>query len=84
MLDGCPLRAGAGRTKQEKKKKKKREKEAVSGFLRSEPGTHCRRGGAGSHGGFLVSFQELGLGTVGQPLGSQVTGGRKGPGEATV
>ena len=75
---------GLGGQNRKKKKKKKREKEALSGFLRSEPGTHCRRGGAGSHGGFLVSFQELGLGTMGQPLGSQVTGGRKGPGEATV
>lgn len=35
-------------------------------------------------GEFLVSSQERGLGTVGQPLGYQGTGGRKGPGEATV
>ena len=84
VVGRLPAQGWGWEDKTGKKKKKKREKEAVSGFLRSEPGTHCRRGGAGSHGGFLVSFQELGLGTAGQPLGSQGTGGRKGPGEATV
>lgn len=35
-------------------------------------------------GKFLFSSQEQGLGTTGQPLGCQGTGGRKGLEEATV
>lgn len=41
-MDGCPLRAGAGKTKQEKKKKGK--KEAACSFLWSELGTWEGRG----------------------------------------
>ena len=64
---------------QKKKKNKKREKEAVSGFLRSELGTHCRRGGAGSHGGVLGLISGAGSGNRGPAPGVSGHRGQKGP-----
>lgn len=69
-----------GQNRKKKKKKKKREKEAVSGFLRSELGTHCRRGGAGSHGEVLVLISGAGSGNHRPALGVSGHRGQKGPG----
>ena len=66
------------KTGKKKKTNKKREKEAVSGFLRSELGTHCRRGGAGSHGGVLGLISGVGSGNRGPaPWGIRVQGAER-------
>ena len=81
---GCWTVAHSGlgwedKTEKKKKKNKKREKEAVSGFLRSELGTHCRRGGAGSHGGVLGLISGAGSGNRGPAPGVSGHRGQKGP-----